>query len=161
MDVTINFLYLWTMDTKLYRRMKNSFPTKIKVLGFTGININCPYVKPFTCFLWVENYLHVVEKKQKVFLNGFSPSLRHTTSGVPNKSFLGPFWFLFYNICIPGWVGLNCMDVRTMRTGHMDIWDLIRRWLKEKTGKLLTVFPPSLVKFLGSPNIAVDKENWL
>lgn len=156
MGVTINFLYLWTMDTKLYRRMKNSFPTKIKVLGFTGININCPYVKPFTCFLWVENYL--VERKQKVFLNGFSPSLRHTTSGVHNKSLLGPFWFLFYNICIPGWVGLNCMDVRTMRTGHMRSNS---EMTKEKTGKLLTVFLPSLVKFLGSPNIAVDKENWL
>lgn len=63
MDVIINFLYLWIMDIKLYRRMKNSFLIKIKVLGFIGININCLYVKLFICFLWVENYLFVVEKK--------------------------------------------------------------------------------------------------
>lgn len=43
---------------------------------------------------WVENYL--VERKQKVFLDGFSSSLRHTTSGVPQGSVLGPFLFLLY-----------------------------------------------------------------
>lgn len=55
MDVTINFLYKWTMDTKLHRGMRYIFSTKIKVFGFTGIKINCPYVRPFTYFVKIRN----------------------------------------------------------------------------------------------------------
>ena len=43
---------------------------------------------------WVENYL--MDRKQKVVLDGFSSSFRATSSGVPQGSVLGPFLFLLY-----------------------------------------------------------------
>ena len=44
---------------------------------------------------WVENCL--LDKKQRVVLDGFTSTLGSTTSGVPQGSVLGPFLFL---LCI-------------------------------------------------------------
>ena len=43
---------------------------------------------------WVENYL--LNRKQKVVLDGYTSALGSTSSGVPQGSVLGPFLFLLY-----------------------------------------------------------------
>ena len=43
---------------------------------------------------WVEDNL--IDRRQKVVLDGYSSSFRATSSGVPQGSVLGPFLFLLY-----------------------------------------------------------------